>query len=475
MKECQRLMQMFYQGISKSAGCVYSSAIPFMPLCELRRRYKHCSTDAFTVRSSQSQGWPSEVWARNMRDNCYTLAWSRDGKLLCVGLRSSDIVLLSASTGDPQITLTNHTAAVNSVAFSFDNQHIASGSDDCTIRIWSVFGEEEQVFNGHTESVTSVAFSPDGCYIVSGSLDTSLRIWSVSGEQEVILKGHTEGVTSIAFSPDGKYIASGSSDHTVRIWSVPGGQGWVLRDRYGNHPHTQEVTSVAFSPDGQCVASASSDNIAHLWFPGPSWSSPDDTNTEKITNDCDSTVRWITFSPDGKHVVLVCRDSTVQIRSLSGAKQGRIIKVHHDAIQSVAFFPDHQSIVFTPIIHSIVQVSSLSDKHVEVINRHTRYVKSVVFSNDGQHIASASADNTARVWSASGEHKGVLPCSWALEWPVAFSDDSRWVKVTPGPSHRPVIRSVSTWKKPNWWKNITFSDINHPRVRIPVTYNCTND
>jgi WD40 repeat protein len=143
------------------------------------------------------------------------------------------------------------------------------------------------------------------------------------------------------------------------------------------------------------------------------------------------------------------------------------------AIQSVAFLRSPKQCI-RPMSHSIVQVSSLSDEHVEIVDRHTRYVSSVMFSNYGQHIATVSANDTVRVWSASGKHKGVSSCHSILERPATFSDDSCWVKVTPcHPSHWPVTRSVSTWERPNWWKNITFSgigDIKPEQVRIPMTH-----
>ena len=59
--------------------------------------------------------------------------------------------------------------------------------------------------------VWSVAFSPDGQSVVSGSEDNTVRLWSVeSGELLQTMKGHTSLVSSVAFSPDGQYVVSGS-------------------------------------------------------------------------------------------------------------------------------------------------------------------------------------------------------------------------------------------------------------------------
>ena len=69
-----------------------------------------------------------------------------------------------------------HTDWVNSVAYSPNGRHIASGSDDCTVQILDaetgdlVAGPME----GHTECIASVAYSPDGRHIVSGSWDQTI-------------------------------------------------------------------------------------------------------------------------------------------------------------------------------------------------------------------------------------------------------------------------------------------------------------
>ncbi len=50
-------------------------------------------------------------------------------------------------------------------------------------------------------------------HTTSGSDDKTVRLWSVSERQEIaVLKGHTKEVLSVAFDGSGKYIASGSGD-----------------------------------------------------------------------------------------------------------------------------------------------------------------------------------------------------------------------------------------------------------------------
>ncbi len=78
----------------------------------------------------------------------------------------------------------------------------------------------------HSYYVQSVAFSPDGKYLGSGSNDSTVKLWSVESQKEVTtLLGHSRTVSSVAFSLDGKYLASGSYDNTAKLWSMENFQG----------------------------------------------------------------------------------------------------------------------------------------------------------------------------------------------------------------------------------------------------------
>ena len=94
-----------------------------------------------------------------------------------------------------------------------------------------------KVLQGHTGTVNAVAIPTDGGKIVSGSNDTTVRVWSMetgevsSGlcESQVcqvlkVLEGHTVYVVSVAISGDGARIVTGGSDNTVRIWKTEAGQ-----------------------------------------------------------------------------------------------------------------------------------------------------------------------------------------------------------------------------------------------------------
>ena len=90
-----------------------------------------------------------------------------------------------------------------------------------------------------------VAFSPNGKTIASGSQDNTVKLWSLDGSEIQTFQGHKDQIYSVSFSPDGKTLASGSKDGTVILWNLDlddlmaKGCAW-LHDYLVNNPNASD-------------------------------------------------------------------------------------------------------------------------------------------------------------------------------------------------------------------------------------------
>ena len=142
----------------------------------------------------------------NVITSGYTsIVYSRDGQYLAAGNRYG-VAHLFYKGRTYKTSLIGHTDEVTSIAISRDNNIIASGSKDNTVRLWDVeTATEIHTYKGHTDNVNYVAINHDASIVASGSDDTTIILWdTVTGLPISTLSGHTHGIQSLAFSHDGK-------------------------------------------------------------------------------------------------------------------------------------------------------------------------------------------------------------------------------------------------------------------------------
>lgn len=139
----------------------------------------------------------------------------------------------------------------------FDDNILATGSYDTTIKIWNIeTGEEIRTLRGHISAVRCLQF--DDSKLISGSFDKTIKIWNwQTGECLSTIGCHNNGVLSVHF--DGPTLASGSIDKTVKIFNFDTKQTFCLRG------HTDWVNHVRVDSPSRVVFSASDDLSVKLW------------------------------------------------------------------------------------------------------------------------------------------------------------------------------------------------------------------
>lgn len=302
------------------------------------------------------------------------------------------------------VTYRGHTGAVKAVAWSPDNQFIASGGYDNTLQIWDAArGKMHSTCRGHLDPVVAVAWSPDGQSLISGSLDTTVRIWDVNTSHPITdYRGHSAAISSLAWAPDATRIASGSEDGTVQVWDMEKNVSLTYQGHHGS------IETVAWSPDGRFIASGGEDGTVQVW---------DATTGEAICIYSGHTggVMSVAWSPDGKRIV-------------SGSDWGQTVeddlpKVHlwealtgsnpvfcdndplHARIPAVAWSPNGRFVATGDIFGQVQVYDAATGEAIARMlspvrgqNQQLGATLSLAWSADGRHIAASFSSGLVCVW-----------------------------------------------------------------------------
>jgi WD40 repeat protein len=144
------------------------------------------------------------------------MIFSPDGKLLAGYPTANTLKLWDAQTGDEVLTITG---AAGPRAFSRDGKRLATASDDPTVvKLWDVqTGEELLSLKGHSGAIMNVAFSPDNNRLATTSNDETIKVWDTQTAQELLT---LPGGGGIAFSPNGNRLAAGGPNGTIMIYDA---------------------------------------------------------------------------------------------------------------------------------------------------------------------------------------------------------------------------------------------------------------
>ena len=238
--------------------------------------------------------------------NVYGAVASMDGRWIVSGDLGNKVIVWNTVTHQKTIEISDHTNYVYTVDVSGDSKRIASGSEDCTARIFDIVSGARVIPPlKHNAAVIGVKFSPDGSRIATATYQyTFVGIYdSSSGNKlhEISIRVTGAPVTPLAWSPDGKQLfvaTSGKITHFDTSTSFL--SDWLV---HGNDNHTAIVTH------GQFIACSAGSSVS-FW---------DYASRQQIGTIIDhaTQVGCISISRDGRY--LACgRDNGITVHNLTG-------------------------------------------------------------------------------------------------------------------------------------------------------------
>ena len=209
---------------------------------------------------------------------------------------------------------------INDLEFSPDGKQLAIARSE-GLWIFKPAGRTETTeLIGHKGEVLALAWS-DNNTIASGGEDKTIRLWKAkTGESLKILKGHKGKVTTLTFSPDGKTLASGSRDKKTLSNR--------FRETLSKIQQTDEIPRALISEDLDLLSNEHKqfDNTICLWNP----------HTGKLQQTIKGAGTAFTFSLDGKILAIAYSDlfnrtATLEFLNIdAGNRSERTIRIVED-------------------------------------------------------------------------------------------------------------------------------------------------
>ncbi|GKU03878.1 ubiquitin homeostasis protein lub1 [Fusarium langsethiae] len=220
-------------------------------------------------------------------NNVCTIDVAPSGKYLVSGGWDGQARVWSPRKWETELSLSGHEGMSVWGVVALDDHTVVTGCADKNIRIFdlrqSTAGEVAPNSTIYTPDVVRALCRvpqnhPSGADIASASNDGTIRLWKLNGQQIAELHGHESFVYSITSLPTGELVSSGE-DRTVRVWK---GNECVQTI---THPAIS-VWTVAANPETGDIVTGASDSIARVFT-----RSPERTGDEAMLKEFEESVK----------------------------------------------------------------------------------------------------------------------------------------------------------------------------------------
>ncbi|THW64474.1 WD40 repeat-like protein [Aureobasidium pullulans] len=262
---------------------------------------------------------------------------------------------------------------------------------DHTIRFWEALSGICSRTIPHPDSqVNRLCISPDKRFLAAAGHHT-VKLYDIKSTNPAAVltfEGHTNNITGLAFHCEGKWMVTSSEDGTVKIWDTR--TGHVQR----NYSHGVPVNDVVIHPNqGELISCDRGGNVRI-------WDLAENKCSHQLIPEEDKSVASVTVASDGS---LLC--AAVSNSQIGSVYVWRIITARD--------------------VTTLVPVTKF--------NAHNTYITRVLLSPDVRHLATCSADHTARIWSVDlSNHNSIAAGpgdkdSSAFELEQELDGHQRWV------------------------------------------------
>ncbi|CAH6719977.1 target of rapamycin complex subunit Lst8p [[Candida] jaroonii] len=269
---------------------------------------------------------------------------------------------------------------------------LASAGYDHTIRFWDALTGICSRTIQHTDSqVNRLEITNDKRYLAAAG-NLYVRLYDIrqignSGNNQadsnpvMTFEGHTNNVTSLAFQIENKWMVSSSEDGYVKVWDARSPS--VQR----SYKHNCPVNEVVIHPNQGELLSCDQDGNIRIWDLG------ENKCSHHLIPEDDVPINSLTVASDGSMLIAGNNKGNCYVWNMANNKD---------------------TTTLTPITK---------------FRSHSKYITRILLSTDMKHLATCSADHTARIWSTEDNFslETTLQGHQRWVWDCAFSADGAYL------------------------------------------------
>lgn len=190
--------------------------------------------------------------------------------------------------------------------FTADKLHVASFSDDKSVRLWDISNEScvTTFDNAHTEYIRAGCVSPvSPDILLSGGYDSVVKMYDIRTNSAVFEVNHGSPVHSVMFLPTGGIFVSCGVSH-VKVWDAFAGGRLIAMMSAHNRP----ITCLQLACNGRRLLSGGMDRKVKVY----------DMTTYRTVHNLDfpNSISSMAVAPDDETLVVGMIDGIVSVQRM---------------------------------------------------------------------------------------------------------------------------------------------------------------